>query len=112
MKVLIADDDPTTRELLAELLGSEGHEVHVAGSGASALAALETFPAELALIDLYMPNLDGRQFLAVLRADPRWRSLPVVVLTAASDDLLSGVRVLRKPVEAATLLAVLAETLP
>jgi len=78
--LLVADDDEVARELLAEVLTSEGYRVRVAAGGAESVRLAETEPIDLALIDLRMPDLDG---LAVLkRLTTSQPGLPVVILTA------------------------------
>jgi two-component system response regulator AtoC len=78
--VLVADDDPVARDLLAEVLAREGHRVRVATGGTDCVGLAEREAFDLALVDLRMPDLDG---LAVLK---RLRSiqpdLPVLILTA------------------------------
>ena len=63
MKILVADDDPTLRSELAELLRDDGHEVHIAADGGEALERLEAEPFELALLDLVMPKATGLEIL-------------------------------------------------
>jgi CheY-like chemotaxis protein len=85
--VLIVEDDAPTRELLSRLLESEGWTVATAGNGRIALEALEHRVPALILLDLMMPVMDGCQFATELRREPRWREIPVIVLTA--KDLTS-----------------------
>ncbi len=78
--VLVADDDPVARDLLAEVLAKEGYHVLAAGNGSEALELARESPIDLALIDLRMPELDG---LAVLRTLQGFRpDVPVIILTA------------------------------
>ena len=63
MKILVADDDPTLRTELAELLQADGHEVQVAADGGEALERLEAEPYEVALLDLVMPRVTGLEIL-------------------------------------------------
>lgn len=67
MKILVADDDPTLRSELAELLRGDGHEVEVAPDGGQALEKLEAEPFELALLDLVMPKATGLEILHRLK---------------------------------------------
>ncbi len=67
MKILVADDDPTLRSELAELLRGDGHEVEVASDGGQALERLESEPFELALLDLVMPRATGLEILHRLK---------------------------------------------
>ncbi|MBI5545419.1 MAG: response regulator [Deltaproteobacteria bacterium] len=95
-KILIADDDAHTRNLLRELAESWGHSTVVAADGEQALAAISdpSSPAtDLVLLDLMMPKVDGFGVLKALRAAPATQRLPVILLTAAGDvdDKLKGI---------------------
>lgn len=80
--VLIVDDDPDTRERIAALLTREGWRVAAAENGVAGLEATAARKPCLILLDLMMPEMDGFGFLRALRANPEWRDIPVVVLTA------------------------------
>lgn len=85
-RVVIADDDAHTRNLLKELVESWGHEALVAEDGARALEHLDAPPApDLALLDLMMPRVDGFAVLRHIRESPALRGMPVILLTADSD---------------------------
>ena len=90
-KVLIADDDAHTRNLLRELIESWGFVPLVAEDGEQALELAQQQP-DLALLDLMMPKIDGFELLKRLRAAPATAGLPVILLTAAGevDDKLKG----------------------
>ena len=81
--VLIVEDDPDLRTLLATTLEAEGFGVRAAANGAEALQAVaETAPA-LVILDLRMPVMDGWEFRRAQRADPKIAKTPVVVLSGA-----------------------------
>src|SRR5579883_249380 len=80
--VLIVDDDASARDVLRRTLEGAGWTVAEAGSGRAALAQVASAPPALILLDLLMPEMDGFELLAALRAHDEWRSIPVVVLTA------------------------------
>jgi len=110
MRLLVIEDDFTLRETLADLLRDEGHEVALAGDGASALGLLETATPEAILLDLMMPGLDGKHFRIAQLSDARFASIPPIVITAAQVDdsnriALGEAPVLRKPFSLADLLA-------
>lgn len=86
-QILLVEDDPTTRDFLARLLMRSGHQVHLAGDGAEALEKLKDAPAELIVLDMMMPRMDGLEFLQRLRAhdDQNLRELPVILVTALSN---------------------------
>lgn len=81
--LLIVDDVPENLAILGELLRGVGYRVRAANSGAVALkyALLEPQP-DLILLDLMMPEMDGHEVLARLRADPRTTTIPVIFVTA------------------------------
>ncbi|MEO6067628.1 MAG: response regulator, partial [Gemmatimonadales bacterium] len=85
-KVLVVDDDVHTRQLFAALLGAEGYQVRTARDGLEALDAMAKDRPDLVLLDLMMPVMEGGTFLATLRADLRYASLPVAVVTALDVD--------------------------
>ena len=82
MHVLVVDDDPAIREILAIALEDEGHEVSTAADGAQALARVDERQPDLVLLDLNMPVLDGWQTQARLRT--RTPRIPVVFMTAGT----------------------------
>jgi len=90
-RILIVDDMAETRELLSRRLMREGHRVVEAENGRSALArvAAETF--DLILLDLMMPDISGYEVLRQLKASPRHRHIPVIVISAL-DEIDNAVR--------------------
>ena len=90
MRLLVVEDDPTLRELLAASLRFAGFAVSSAATGTEALAAAEADPPDLVVLDVMLPDLDGFQVLRRLRAGGA--RLPVVFLTArdAGEDLVAG----------------------
>jgi signal transduction histidine kinase len=108
-RILVVDDDPDVRDELAQTLRDGGYGVDTAVNGSDALARLREGPTlpSMILLDLRMPVMDGRAFLAQRRLEPTLASVPVAVITAESDlDGLSDVRiVLPKPLDASTLMA-------
>jgi CheY-like chemotaxis protein/anti-sigma regulatory factor (Ser/Thr protein kinase) len=101
--VLIVDDDPETRRVLRSLLERQGWQVTEAADGEEALERVAEHAPELILLDLMMPGMDGFEFSEVLRRNPEWRRIPLVVLTARDltpedRDRLNGFadRVLQK----------------
>jgi class 3 adenylate cyclase len=90
-RLLVVDDDPANRDMLSRRLQRLGYEVKQAANGREALDRLRREPAELVLLDLLMPELDGLQTLQVMRTEPALRDIPVIMLTAL-DDVESTVR--------------------
>ncbi len=102
-EVLLVEDDPADVELTRETLADAKvlTRLHVVGDGLEALAFLrreEKFAdaprPDLVLLDLNLPRMDGRAFLAEIRADDRFKSIPVVVLTTsqAEEDIVKSYR--------------------
>lgn len=85
-KILVIDDDPSVRSLVADSLEIEGYEVCTAEDGFAGLRAIESQKPDCVLLDVMMPGLDGHQVLQRIRAAEERPSLPVVMLTAYSDD--------------------------
>jgi len=92
MKVLVADDDNTFRSLVVEILTEAGYEVRAEENGLLAWNRLEAEGADLAVLDVNMPEMDGFQLLGRIRADERFRDMPVLMLTirAFADDQVQG----------------------
>jgi len=120
-RVLVVDDDPDIVDYFSSFLEDHNYEVGAAGNAASALAMLDRFEPDIILIDVLMPGRSGLDLLVNLRRDPRFSSIPLVVITG-NDQLLEDdcqsylgsmhdVRgpdgVLGKPVDLEALLAVL-----
>ena len=80
--VMIVEDDVITREIMATMLKNEGWRVFKAENGKVALEHLEDKKPSLIILDLLMPEMDGFEFVAHLRNNPKWRFIPVVVLTS------------------------------
>jgi CheY-like chemotaxis protein len=85
--ILIVEDAEDLCACMAELLRAEGYAVTCARGGREALAHLESAEQlpQLVLLDLMMPDMDGQEFRARQRADPRFSRIPIVLMTAAGD---------------------------
>jgi CheY-like chemotaxis protein len=85
--VLVADDEPHIGRIIKMKLEQGPFRVTLAYDGREALDVLEREPdIGLVLLDLMMPQLSGLDVLARIRADPRWRDLPCIILTAAGQE--------------------------
>ena len=85
-KILIVEDYPVTQRVLSLTLKNSGHDVQIASHGLEALAQLDLASVDLALVDIAMPEMDGLELLRHLRNDKRYKSLPVIMLTASGQD--------------------------
>lgn len=81
-RVLIAEDDEHIVELLTFVLERERYVVATAPDGEAALARLRSEPHDLMILDVMLPRMNGFEVLKTVRADPRLKDLPVIVLTA------------------------------
>ena len=79
--VLVVDDEPPIRQMIGDFLRDEGYGVLFAGSGSSMLKLLETEQPDLVLLDLMMPDGDGREAMQAMQAHPQWQSIPVVIVS-------------------------------
>jgi CheY-like chemotaxis protein len=110
--VLIADDDPDVREALSALLTDAGYQVTAVHSGRAALAQLCTGePPGVVLVDFLMPDLNAWELIAEMRRREKLADIPVAGMTGLSSTLafpLPDARMLRKPIDPASLLALVA----
>ena len=111
-RVLIAEDDPELRRVLQRGLAEEGFAPETVATGAELLARVESDPPDLLVVDIGLPDADGRDIFDNLRA--RWPSLPVIFSTGHAETRGLGgeaerVRVLQKPYEIAALLQAIAD---
>jgi two-component system, OmpR family, phosphate regulon response regulator PhoB len=86
-QVLIVDDDPDIRELLAFSFGRAGFEIHTAADGQDALEVVAEHDPALVILDWMMPRMDGIEFCLRLRADEAHSTLPVIFLSARTSEL-------------------------
>jgi len=84
-KVLVVDDTPANLALVLEALTDSGHEVLVAEGGLSALTLLQYTTPDIILLDVVMPELDGFATCTRLKANPAWRDIPVLFMTALDE---------------------------
>lgn len=84
-RILVVDDNASNRDLLTRRLQRQGHTVLRAEDGASALALVEREALDLVLLDLMMPGISGYDVLALLKGDPRFREIPVIMISALSE---------------------------
>ncbi len=85
VRILFVDDDPIMREFAQVHLATEMAEVAVGADGVEACEAIAAQDFDVVLLDLEMPNMDGFEVLARLRADERTQRLPVIVVTGRED---------------------------
>ena len=90
--VLVVDDERDILELVKYNLDKEGYQVTVVATGEDALVATRTKLPDIVILDLMLPGVDGLEVCRRLKADPKTRSIPIVMLTAKGEeaDVVSG----------------------
>jgi two-component system sensor histidine kinase/response regulator len=86
-KVLVVDDTPANVLLLARMLTERGYEPQAVRSGAEALRLARAEPPDLILLDVSMPEMNGYEVCARLKAEPALRDIPVIFISALSDTM-------------------------
>jgi CheY-like chemotaxis protein len=100
-RVLVVEDDEPLADLIRIILEGEGYHVVRAATGSEALRELAAQPIHAVLLDLALPDMDGRRMLRSIRASPSTRDLPAVVVSGYVHDVEPGpgTVVLGKPVD-------------
>ena len=103
-RILVVDDQPANIQIIGAVLGKLGCEIIPASDGATALKRVALRMPDLILLDLLMPRMDGCEVCRQLKANPDWKDIPVIFLSAADDkDLIvraldsGGVDYITKP---------------
>jgi CheY-like chemotaxis protein len=86
MRILVVDDDKTTRKMLSLILKSKGYDVVTAENGMDGLQKLGLEQINLILTDMNMPYMDGIEFTKQVRANPDFSHIPIVMLTTEADE--------------------------
>jgi CheY-like chemotaxis protein len=92
--VLVVDDNPDGIRIVESILKGSGYECVAATNGEAALEAIATHTPAVILLDVMMPGMSGLEVLEKLRAQPRNGRIPVILLTAKTqdEDVISGYR--------------------
>ena len=85
--VLLVDDEPNIVLSLEFLIKQAGYEVRVARDGDAAIKAIEERLPDLVLLDVMMPKRDGFDVCETIRANPVWKEIPIIMLTAKGRDI-------------------------
>ena len=108
-RILVVEDDLEIQDALCALLEGEGYEVWTSGDGREALNRLSRDTADLIILDLMLPVMNGWQFRSAQRSDPNLSAIPVIVVSADASAQASAIHAehyLRKPFKAEELLLV------
>jgi CheY-like chemotaxis protein len=81
-RILIVDDNPTNRKLVAYLMTANGYEVETAADADAAVAAIRASTPRVILMDLQLPGIDGLELTRRLKADPRTNEITIIAVTA------------------------------
>ncbi|SRR5581483_8171684 len=85
VRVLFVEDDPSVAQMYKLKLELDGYQVTVAPDGEEALGMVKEAPPDIIFLDIRLPKLDGLAVLEALRADPRTKHVPVVILSNYSE---------------------------
>jgi len=86
-KILIVDDEPDIAEVVSYNLKKEGFDVSISMDGADALKTIRRNKFDLLILDLMLPSISGIDLCKILRADPQTSSLPIIMLTAKTEEI-------------------------
>ncbi|TAN39516.1 MAG: response regulator [Nitrospirae bacterium] len=111
-RILCVDDEPMNLKLLEVALAPKGYEVFTAANGQEALEKLREQAVDLLLLDVMMPGMNGFEVCSIIKNDPRYLNIPVVMITAltAKEDRIRGIEAgaedfISKPFDHAEVLA-------
>lgn len=85
-KILLVDDDPDVRMAIGTVLEAEGYQLCTARDGVECLEMIREEVPDLLILDLLMPRKDGFAVVRELRENPKYRNLPILILTAVRED--------------------------
>ena len=117
-KILVVDDDKAILEMVKFALESEGFEVATATDGDEALNKVSKEKPDLIILDVMMPGIDGFEVCRHLKFDPQYQNVPVIILTAKTEDIdkMTGLEIgadeyITKPFDTKQLIKSVEETL-
>jgi twitching motility two-component system response regulator PilG len=90
-KILVVEDSSTTRKVIAVTLSQKGYEIIEAGDGLEALSKLNEARPDLILLDIILPKMDGYKILSIIKENPEFGDIPVIMLTS-KDGILNKVK--------------------
>jgi len=111
-KILVVDDDPVIRDMMADILEFEGYSITLARNGSEALHFLRNGERYLVFLDIMMPVMSGKELCMLMEADPQLRERHKIILMSALDNLeeaaaLDVDAILQKPFEVDDMIGVL-----
>jgi len=111
-KILVVDDDPVIRDMMADILEFEGYSITIARNGSEALHLLRNGERYLVFLDIMMPVMSGKELCMLMEADPQLRERHKIILMSALDNLEEAAAIdvdaiLQKPFEVDDMIGVL-----
>jgi two-component system, OmpR family, response regulator len=91
-RVLVVDDEPMIRQLVSDFLAEAGYVITSAANGSEALRCMNQHKPDAVVLDLMMPTLDATGFVELMRLNPGYARIPIVVMTAAYNALEHAAR--------------------
>lgn len=85
--ILLVEDDEGVRTMVQDILEYAGYRVVTAANGRQGLASIALFHVDLIVCDIMMPTLDGRKMCHIIRANPRYESIPILLMSAANEQV-------------------------
>ncbi|MEB3338662.1 MAG: response regulator [Leptolyngbyaceae bacterium] len=87
--ILVVDDEPNNFDVIDTFIDEENYNLNYAPSGKEALELLEIFQPDVILLDVMMPNMSGIDVCKILKADPKWQHIPIIIITSltSKEDL-------------------------
>ena len=85
--ILLVEDDEGVRTMVQDILEYPGYGVVSAANGRQGLASIALFHVDLIVCDIMMPTLDGRKMCHIIRANPRYESIPILLMSAANEQV-------------------------
>jgi CheY-like chemotaxis protein len=86
-KILVVDDDPVIRDMMADILEFEGYSISIARNGSEALQLLRSGEEYLVFLDIMMPVMSGKELCTLIETDPHLRERHRIILMSAIDNL-------------------------
>lgn len=85
--ILVVEDDESVREMVQSVLEDESYRVVTASNGRQGLASVALVHIDLIVCDIMMPTLDGRKMCHIIRANPRYETIPIILMSAANEKI-------------------------
>lgn len=106
-KVLVVDDDPSIITLLQRVIQKKGHQIIIARNGREGLMQAQAELPDLILTDIRMPDMEGGELAATLKADKRLARIPVIIMSGSDQAISGAATVLTKPFDIRDIYAML-----